>query len=141
VPPLNAAIPQSRDEHGANRRDFVLPNYALDGGFWQFMRQHYAAHYVVAEVKNLTRQPGKAEILQVANYLSQHGTGLFALILARNGLDNNGKWIRREQWVLHDKLIVGLDDDDVFQMVRTKLAGGDPAELVRQKIEDFRLGI
>jgi hypothetical protein len=97
------------------------PNYALDGGFWQFMRQHYSAHYVVAEVKNLTRQPGKKEILQVANYLSRHGTGLFALILARRDLDRTGKWICQEQWVLHDKLIVGLDDDDVFQMVKTKL--------------------
>jgi hypothetical protein len=36
---------------------------------------------------------------------------------------------------------VGLSDDDVVQMVRTKVSGGDPAELVRQKIEDFRLGI
>jgi len=26
-------------------------------------------------------------------------------------------------------------------MVRIKTGGGDPAELVRQKIEDFRLGI
>ena len=43
--------------------------------------------------------------------------------------------------ILHGKLIVGLDDDDVRQMLATRLAGGDPAELVRQKIEDFRLGI
>ncbi len=41
----------------------------------------------------------------------------------------------------YSKLIVGLSDEDVVQMVRTKTAGGDPAELVRQKIEDFRLGI
>jgi len=42
---------------------------------------------------------------------------------------------------MHGKLIVGLHDDDVRQMVRTRLADNDPAELVRQKIEDFRLGI
>jgi hypothetical protein len=33
VPPLNPAIAQSRDDRGTNRRDYVLPNYALDGGF------------------------------------------------------------------------------------------------------------
>jgi hypothetical protein len=141
VPPLNPAIPQSRDDRGANRRDYVLPNYAVDGGFWQFMRTHYDAHYVVAEVKNLSRCPGKGEILQIANYLNPHGTGLFALLLARKELDENAKWIRREQWILHNKLIVGIHDDDVHQMVATKLGGSDPAELVRQKIEDFRLGI
>ena len=32
VPPLNPAITQCRDDRGANRRDYVLPNYAVDGG-------------------------------------------------------------------------------------------------------------
>ena len=45
------------------------------------------------------------------------------------------------QWVQHNKLIIGLDDEDVRQMITTKAAGGDPAELIRQKIEDFRLRI
>ena len=141
VPPLNPAIVQSRDDRGANRRDYVLPNYAVDGGFWQFMRAHYDAHYVVAEVKNLTRSPGKQEILQVANYLNPHGAGLFALVLARTELDVTATWICREQWVQHNKLIIGINDDDIRQMVESKIARKDPAELVRQKIEDFRLGI
>lgn len=141
VPPLNPPIPQSRDERHVNRRDYVLPNYAADGGFWQFMRTHYEAHLVVAEVKNLSRGPGKDEILQVANYLNARGTGLFALILARADFNQAARWTCREQWVHYSKLIVGLSDEDVVQMVRTKTAGGDPAELVRQKIEDFRLGI
>jgi hypothetical protein len=141
VPPLNPAIWQSRDDRRANQRDYILPNYAQDGGFWQFMRAHYDAHYVVAEVKNLRGRLGKREILQIANYLNPHGTGLFALVLARRELDETATWICREQWVQHNKLIVGIHDDDVRQMVETKLAGNNPAELVRQKIEDFRLGI
>lgn len=141
VPPLNPAIPQSRDGRHANQRDYILPNYAQDNGFWQFMRTHYGAHYVVAEIKNLRGRPGKREILQVANYLNPHGTGLFALILARKELDETASWICREQWVQHNKLIVGIHDEDIAQMVETRLAGNDPAELVRQKIEDFRLGI
>jgi hypothetical protein len=141
VPPLNPPIPQSRDERHVNRRDYVLPNYATGYGFWQFMRTHYEAHLVVAEVKNLSRGPGKNEILQVANYLNQRGTGPFALIFARTDLDEAARWTCREQWVHYGKLIVGLSDEDVVQMVAIKTGGGDPAELVRQKIEDFRLGI
>jgi len=141
VPPLKTAISQSRDEQHINRRDFVLPNYVMDGTFWQFMRSHYEAYYVVAEVKNLARSPGKHEILQVANYLNPRGTGLFSIILARHMMNDTAKWICREQWVQHNKLIVGLDDDDVRQMLVTKMADDDPAELIRQKIEDFRLGI
>lgn len=138
APPLSRAISQSRNQHNVNRRDFVLPNYAPDG-FWRFMRDHYDADYVVAEVKNLGKRPGKTEVLQVANYLSPHGTGLFALILSRKSLDESAKWICREQWAQHRKMIVSLDDDDIRQMITSKLAGGEPTDMVRQKIEDFRL--
>jgi len=141
VPPLNPAIPQSRDAQQANRRDYILPNCSLDGGFWQFMRSHYEAHFIVAEVKNLDGQVGKDEILQVANYLNHRGTGLFTMILGRNGMSDTAAWTRREQWVQHGKMIISLDDDDVRQMITTKLAGEDPAEMIRQKIEDFRLGM
>jgi hypothetical protein len=77
----------------------------------------------------------------VANYLNPRGTGLFALILGRTDLDEAARWTCREQRVHYSKLIVGLSDVDVVQMVRIRTGGGDPAELVRQKIEDFRLGI
>jgi hypothetical protein len=39
------------------------------------------------------------------------------------------------------KLIAGLSDEDVIQMATTRTVGGDPAELARQKFEDFRLSI
>jgi hypothetical protein len=47
----------------------------------------------------------------------------------------------REQWILHDKLITPLTDSDVRQMLNDKKGGGDPAELIRQKVEDFRLSL
>jgi hypothetical protein len=141
VPPLNPAIPQSPDDQYANRRDYILPNYSLYGGFWQFMRSHYEAHFVVAEAKNLTDSVRKDEILQMANYLNQRGTGLFAMILGRNSMNDTAKWTRREQWVQHGKMIITLDDDDIRQMITTKLVGNDPAEMIRQKVEDFRLAI
>jgi hypothetical protein len=72
------------------------------------------------------RRPGKREILQVANYLNPHGTDLFSIILARHAMNDTAKWICREQWVQHNKLIIGLDDDDVRQMLATKMADGCP---------------
>lgn len=58
-----------------------------------------------------------------------------------NAMKDTAEWICREQWVQHNKLIVGLDDDDVRQMLVTRMAAGDPAELIRPKIIDFRLMI
>jgi hypothetical protein len=62
VPPLNPPIPQSRDERHVNRRDYVLPNYAADYGFWHSMRTHYEAHLVVAEVLPVTQDDDVAVI-------------------------------------------------------------------------------
>jgi hypothetical protein len=139
-PPLNQVISQSSNESGVNRRDFILPNYAPDG-FWSFMRLHYRADFIVADAKNYTSPVSKEEILGLSNYLSHHGTGLFGLLLTRHGLKRDAKWTCKEQWLLHDKMIIGLDDEDYRQMLLTKRTGGDPSDLVRQRIEDFRLRI
>jgi tellurite resistance protein len=139
-PPLNSPIVQHRDDVSANRRDLIMPNYATRG-FWHFLRNHYGAAFVVAEAKNSTSPVEKLAVLQLANYLSRHGTGLFGILLTRHGMNASAKWTRREQWVLHDKMIIALDDEDMRQMLLTKLTGKNPATLIQQRIEDFRLRI
>jgi hypothetical protein len=139
-PPLNQVICQSRNETGINRRDFILPNYATEG-YWNFLRVHYQAEFVVAEAKNLAASVRKEGVLQLANYLNRKGTGLVGMLLTRNGFSYDAKVTSREQWLLHDKLIVGFDDQDYRQMLASKRAGDDPSHLVRQRIEDFRLRI
>ena len=65
---------------GVNRRDTVFPNYA-DDGVWKFLRDHYEAHFVVVDAKNCAGFVTKNAILQIANYLSAHGAGLFGIIV------------------------------------------------------------
>ncbi|MFJ3101769.1 hypothetical protein [Streptomyces sp. NPDC086835] len=139
-PPLRPAIWESTNEAEVNKRDFILPNYSTDG-FWKFLRDEYRAHYVVVDAKNYREGIEKEQVLQIANYLSHHGTGLFALIMTRSEAKQSALYTMREQWILHNKMIVVLQDSDVLQMLTDKSFGNDPAELVRQKIEDFRLGL
>jgi hypothetical protein len=141
VPPLNPPIPQSRDERHVNRRDYVLPSYATGYSFWQFMRTHYEAHLVrrgSQEPEPRTRQergPAGGQLPERPRHRAVRPD-------PRPHRPRPGRPVDlREQWVHYSKLIVGLSDEDVFQMVTIKTGGGDPAELVRQKIEDFRLGI
>jgi hypothetical protein len=139
-PPLEKPISESTNIPRINRRDFVMPNYSTDG-FWYFLRLHYRADYLVIDAKNYCGLVGKTHVLQLANYLSHHGTGLVGLIITRNGKDNAAAYTCREQWALHAKMIVTLNDVDISQMLETKKGGDDPSVLVRQKIEDFRLGM
>ncbi|MEH0824552.1 MULTISPECIES: hypothetical protein [unclassified Micromonospora] len=139
-PPLSSPIEESSNESRVNRRDFVLPNYATEG-FWQFLRTHYRADHIVVDAKNLSGSLTKAHVLQICNYMTPHGTGLFGLLVTRKGSDKAADYTRREQWVLHGKLVVTLNDDDVQQMLSNYDLGDDPAIVIRQKIEDFRLAI
>ena len=55
------------------------------------------------DAKNYTEPISKEQILQLANCLSQHGTGLFGIILTRTGDDSSAQYVRREQWMMHNK--------------------------------------
>lgn len=141
TPPLGKPIPELSDKSQANRRDFIMPNYT-DKGFWSFLRDKYEADYVVIDAKNYTRKVKKSEVLQIANYLKAHGAGLFGLIISRKGGDASGcEHTLREQWLVHRKLILVLDDEDIKAMLIAKLDGRPPEEILEQKIEYFRLSM
>ncbi len=137
-PPLSRPFSEKADHEKVNRRDFIFPNYASDG-FWLSVRQRYGADYVLVDAKNNKGEVTKSNVLQIANYLKPHGVGLFALIVARNGPDRGAKTTMREQWLMHSKLIVVLDDKDVRDMLLARMSGGDPADVVSDKIQTFRL--
>lgn len=138
-PELAKPIPELSNQTRTNRRDFIFPNYAING-YWYSLRVHYAAHFVVVDAKNYKGKIGKTEVLQIANYLSDHGAGLFGLIISRNGSKRDAEITQREQWAIYRKMIVILDDADLKQMLAVRSSNGEPADLIRQKIEDFRLG-
>lgn len=138
-PPLEAPLTESANATHVNRRDIILPNYAEDN-VWAFLRSHYRADHIVVDAKN-TQRVTKAHILQLSNYLSYHGAGLLGIILTRRGSDFASEVTRREQWVLHNKIIIVLNDDNVRTMIDSKESGEDPAIVLRQLVEDFRLGM
>jgi hypothetical protein len=137
-PPLESPITELANLPKVNRRDIVLPNYSIDGLFG-FLHSRYRAEFIVADAKNYKDLVKKTEVLQMANYLSAHGSGLLGWIITRNGVAHGGVQTIREQWMMHQKMIIILNDDDLVQMIALKEAGNDPGILIRQKIEDFRL--
>lgn len=138
-PPLNVPLSESPDDSGANRRDYILANFA-ESGFWNHMRQRYAADYVVVDAKNYCGKIKKREILQMANYLRPHGAGLFGIIFTRVGADPSARITAREQWAHYQKLVLILDDTHCAAMLNAAGAGGAEAVLTRV-VQDFRLSM
>lgn len=139
-PPLQSPMPENSDYLKANRRDFILSNYAKDG-FWEFLRSNYKADYIVVDAKNYSNRIKKDEVLQIANYLKPHGAGMFGMIFTRKGGDSRGcETTLREQWILHGKLILVFDDEDVENMLVAS-STGTATDIIGQKIEKFRLSM
>jgi len=139
-PPLQKPLGESSDHSKANRRDFIIPNYTNEG-FWAFLREKYNADYIVVDAKNYTRKVKKSDVLQVANYLKPHGAGMFGLIFSRNGGDKRGcEQTLREQWMVHNKMIVVLDDEDVENILISSTVS-DATDVIGRKIEEFRLSM
>lgn len=139
-PPLDRPLSEHSDYFSTNRRDFIFPNYASEG-FWQFLRSRYSADYAVVDAKNAKGKIRKPHILQIANYLKEHGVGRFGMILCRQGPDQGAIATVREQWVLHGKLIVVLTHRDVEDMLLAKAALGDPSSVIGSHIQRFRLSM
>lgn len=127
-------------ERQENRRDFIFPNYC-DKGFWAYLRSKYLADYIVIDAKNYRQKISKKEVLQISNYLKEHRTGLFVMIITRNGVSESAIYTLREVWVVDKKMIIILQDNDIEQMLLEKISNREPENIIRQKIEDFRLSI
>lgn len=139
-PPLTPSLDEHRDFSSTNRRDFIFPNYAADG-FWLFLRMKYAADYIVVDAKNGKGKIQKTHVLQVANYLKEHGVGKYGMILCREGSDQGATVTLREQWILHQKLIVVLTHREIEEMLLAKAALGDPSSVIGGYIQRFRLSM
>ena len=62
--------------------------------------------------------------------------------MCRKGGDKAGcETTLREQWLVHRKLILVLNDDDIEAMLVAKSDGRAPEDLVGKQIEDFRLSM
>lgn len=139
-PPLSNPIYEHADEFKINRRDFILPNYA-ENGFWSYLRDKYNADFIVIDAKNYTKKVQKKDVLQICNYLKTHGAGLFGIIITRHGGDTSCFHTIKEMWAIQQKLIIVLNDEDIKQMLTLKSVGNDPEEVLKDKIETFRLSL
>lgn len=140
-PKLSAPKWELPDFTKTNRRDIVFPNYATEG-FWKYLGDKYLADFIIIDAKNYTNPIEKNEIIQVANYLKSQGCGLFALIVTRKGHSPAGaEHTLRDQWLLHKKLIIVMNDDDLEDMLTAQDTGNPPEDVIKEKIEKFRLSI
>lgn len=139
-PPLEPPRYEFSDADSRNRRDMIFENPAVEG-FWSYLRNTYSAHYIVADAKNYGTPLKKQPVLDIAHYLKPYGCGLFGLLLSRKGGGGAAQHALREQWIGGQKMIIILSDSDLVEMIKIKVAGGKPEEIIRKAIAEFRMSL
>lgn len=139
-PPLETPHFEIPDAEARNRRDMIFEN-AAPTGFWASLRSSYSAHYVVVDAKNYAEGIDKGPVLDIAHYLKPYGCGMFGLLATRQGASEAGLHAIREQWIGNQKMIVVLDDENMYEMLRLKGEAGAPEETIRAKIASFRMSL
>jgi len=139
-PPLEPPRYEFFDADVRNRRDILFENPARDG-FWGQVRSDYSAHYLVVDAKNYAEPIPKSAVLDIAHYLKPYGCGMFAVLVSRLGPDSGAAHATREQWIGGRKMIVHLTDRKLCDMLELRASSGDPQEVVRRQIADFRMSL
>lgn len=139
-PPLELPRYELSDADVRNRRDILFENPRGDG-FWTQVRDDYSAHYIVVDAKNYAKPVPKGAVLDIAHYLKPYGCGMFALLVSRHGPGSGAEHATREQWIGGNKMIVHLGDTHLKEMLELRASGGEPQEVIRHQIADFRMSL
>lgn len=139
-PPLELPRYELSDSDVRNRRDILLENPSGDG-FWTQVRNDYSAHYIVVDAKNYAKPIPKRAVLDIAHYLKPYGCGMFAMLVSRRGPGSAAAHATREQWIGGNKMIVHLEDSSLKEMLELRASGGEPQEVIRRQIADFRMSL
>lgn len=138
VPPFSEVVSQSRREDGRSIRDAILPNDVAHT-FWQSVRNEFDANHIVVEFKNYAELFGKAEVLQLRDYLSRKSLGRFGLLLSRCGPSTAALQAQRDAYQDDDKLSLFVTDEHLREMLEISRRGGDPTDVLRKLKKEFEL--
>jgi hypothetical protein len=139
-PPLQPPRYELPDADGRNRRDVLFENSA-SSGFWAQIRYDYSAHNIVVDAKNHVNQIKKNTVIDIAHYLKSYGCGMFAFLVSRYPPSNAAVHATREQWISDNKMIVHIDDICLIEMLNIRGNDGEPEDVIRRRIAEFRMSL
>lgn len=134
---------KTKDEHF--RMDLIGSlkiNQTLEEGIhplWTMLEEHYNSHFIVFEFKNYKEELDQNLIYVTEKYLFDAALRNVAIIISRKGFSEAAKFAVEGCLKEHGKLILGITDDDLVEML--KLKSDKAADYLLEKLEEFLMGI
>ncbi|KPA12715.1 hypothetical protein MHK_007083 [Candidatus Magnetomorum sp. HK-1] len=127
---------QERTTDDLHRYDLicrVLDNTRI----WKFISTNLDSRYVLFEFKNYKDKIGQSQVYSTEKYLYEKAKRRVCFLLSRNGPSDNAIIACQGAMREHGKLIVNIDDDCINKLIKNKVEGDDPNELLFEMVDDF----
>lgn len=107
----------------------------ISDDFFGTLNTYFNTRYIVFDFKNYTEQITQKEIYTTEKYLYDKALRKVAIIVSRNGIDENAlkaiKGSLREQ----GKVILTLTDYDILSMIKMYYEGDNPTDYLSMKLD------
>lgn len=103
--------------------------------FWKMMEEYFKSKYIIFEFKNYKDEVSQKEIYTTERYLYRTALRNVAIIIARNGYDDNSQWAAKGSLREAGKLILLLDVVDLSKMIEMKKNQDDPSSYILSKLD------
>lgn len=128
---------QNETEDTLHKFDLLCRVRPSSKNFWQELLDDFNSRYVVFEFKNYTSQISQGQIYSTEKYLYKTALRSVSFIIARNDANKNAYKAASGALKEHGKLIIILTLNDLCEMLDMKDDGNDPAEILRNKIDEI----
>ena len=105
--------------------------------FWLMMEHYFNSKYIIFEFKNYENKITQKEIYTTERYLYRKALRSVAIIVAKNGFDENSLWATKGSLRENGKLLLMITVDDLKNMCLLKLNQQDPSQLLLDKVDEL----
>lgn len=104
---------------------------------WTMIESFFNSKYIIFEFKNYKDEITQKEVFSTSRYLYNKALRNVAIIIARNGFDENSLWAAKGCLREDGKLILLLSIDDMKKMIEIKKEQQEPTEVLLNKIDEL----
>ena len=120
---------QSPGANGHLRRDLIINNnFKESSSFWGRIFDKYNSKVIVVDFKNFEMKLSQNDFYTPTKYLGI-SFGNFAIVISRFGIDVGAKIIQKKL-LSENTLIVSVNDSDLVEMIKLKMKGKDPIDVL-----------
>lgn len=109
----------------------------ISKSFWHILETYFHSKYVVFEFKNYSEKVTQKEIYTTERYLYSKALRNVAIIVAKNGFDENSIWAAKGSLREDGKLILLITVSDLKEMVKIKNKHEDPSSSLLEKLDSL----